>query len=59
MKRKQLIIDHIEDMDNHLLAAERAQTIPTVTKESIANYINMVREKLKVVENYVKLEDNG
>jgi hypothetical protein len=59
MKRKQLIIDHIEDMDNHLLAAERALTIPTVTKESIANYINMVREKLKVVENYVKLEDNG
>ena len=59
MKRKQLIIDHIEDMDNHWLAAERALTIPTVTKESIANYINMVREKLKVVENYVKLEDNG
>jgi len=59
MKRKQVILDHIEDMDNHLIACERALTIPNVTKESIEKYIFMVREKLREVENFVKLEDNG
>jgi predicted DNA-binding protein YlxM (UPF0122 family) len=59
MKRKQVVLDHIEDMDNHLLAMERALTIPTVTREAIENYIRMTRERLKEVENFVKLEDNG
>lgn len=59
MKRKQVILDHIEDMDNHLLAMERALTIPTVTREIMENYIRMTRERLKEVENFVKLEDNG
>lgn len=59
MKRKQVILDHIENMDNHLLAMERALSIPNVTRESIEKYIIMTREKLKEVENFVKLEDNG
>lgn len=59
MKRKQVILDHIENMDNHLLAMERALTIPTITRDTIENYIRMTREKLKEVENFVKLEDNG
>lgn len=59
MKRKQVILDHIENMDNHLLAMERALALPNVTRDAIENYIRMTREKLKEVENFVKLEDNG
>lgn len=59
MKRKQVILDHIENMDNHLLACERALQVPGITKEKIEQYILMVRERLREVENFVKLEDNG
>ena len=59
MKRKQVVLDHIENMDNHLLAMERALSIPNITKDAIEKYIVLTREKLKEVENFVKLEDNG
>lgn len=57
MKRKQVVLDRIEEMDNHLLSMQRMLQIPQTTRETVERYIEMTREKLKEVENYVKLED--
>lgn len=57
MKRKQVIIDRIEDMDNHLVSLHRALQMPGITFEKAEQYLILVREKLKEVENMVKLED--
>jgi hypothetical protein len=57
MKRKQIVIDKIEDIDNHLISLYQALQVPGVKKETIENYAEHIRYKLSEILNYVKLED--
>jgi tetrahydromethanopterin S-methyltransferase subunit F len=57
MKRKQVVIDKIEDMDNHLVSMYQAMQMPGVKKENIERYVEQVRYKLQEILNFVKLED--
>jgi len=57
MKRKQIVIDKIEDIDNHLISLYQALQVPGVKKESIEKYAGQIRYKLQEVLNYIKLED--
>lgn len=59
MKRKQVVIDKLEDMDNHLISLAQAFNTPTLTKEKAEQYVTMVREKLKEIQNMVNLEDHA
>jgi hypothetical protein len=57
MKRKQIVLDKIEDIDNHLISLFQALQVPGVKKENIERYVEQVRYKLSEMQNYVKLED--
>lgn len=57
MKRKQVVIDKIEDMDNHLISLYQGLQVPGVKKELIERYVEQVRYKLQEILNFVKLED--
>ena len=57
MKRKQIVLDKIEDIDNHLISLYQALQVPVVKKENIERYVEQIRYKLSEMQNYVKLED--
>lgn len=57
MKRKQLVVDKIEDIDNHLISLYQAMQLPGVTKERLERYVEQSRHKLQEILNFVKLED--
>jgi hypothetical protein len=57
MKRKQIVLDKIEDIDNHLISLFQALQVPGIKKETIERYAEQVRLKLSEMQNYVKLED--
>jgi len=57
MKRKQIVIDKIEDMDNYLISLYQAMQVPGVTKENLERYVNQIRHTLQEMLNFVKLED--
>lgn len=59
MKRKQLVIDRLEDIDNHMVALQRSFEVPTMTKDKAVGYIEMIREKMREIQNFVNLEDNA
>jgi hypothetical protein len=51
MKRKQIVLDRLEDIDNVLISLYQALQQP--------KDINVVRERLKDVDNLVRLEDHA
>jgi hypothetical protein len=59
MKRKQIVLDRLEDIDNVLVSLYQALQQPKVTKDQAEYYINVVRERLKDVDNLVRLEDHA
>jgi len=59
MKRKQIVLDKIEDVDNTLIALYQALQIPTITKDKAEYYVAAIREKLKEMDNLVRLEDSA
>lgn len=58
MKRKQLVLEKIEDMDNLMVSTWQALQVPNVSKEAIQNYLQRVRTQLHEIQNFVKLEDS-
>ena len=57
MKRKQIALDKVEDIDNHLVSLYQALQVPNVKKEMIERYVEQVRQKLAEIQNFIRLED--
>lgn len=57
MKRKQVVLDKIEDIDNHLISLFQAMQVPGITKDKLERYVDQARYKLQEILNFVKLED--
>lgn len=59
MKRKQIVLDKIEDIDNTIISLYQALQIPTITKDKAEYYVSVIREKLKEIDNLIRLEDSA
>ena len=59
MKRKQIVLDRLEDVDNTIISLYQALQIPTLTKEQAEYYVTAIRERLKDINDLIRLEDNA
>lgn len=57
MRRKDTILEKLEEMDNHLISAYQAMQTPNVTKEVLERYLEQVKYKLGEITSFIKLED--
>lgn len=57
MKRKDIILEKLEEIDNHMISANQAMQTPTVTREVIERYLQQIKNKLYEITSYIKLED--
>lgn len=57
MKRKQVVLDKLDSLDNSLIAIWQALQVPGVTKEVLERYLRQIRHTSNEITDFIKLED--